>query len=166
MGLISTIKSMLGIGGSRDRSRDGSGGTDVTVEREPDASSERAVKESDSAATDTDTAEDAGGRTDDTSDGSELTFENDPGETLDDGPADDDTASVDAGGDDAPDHEPGDGEPVEEIKGIGPAYAERLGDAGVHTVSDLAGADAGDLDEATGIGENRLQNWIDRAQAR
>ncbi len=59
-----------------------------------------------------------------------------------------------------------DGEPVDRIKGIGPSYSEQLTDAGVRTVSDLADADAAELNEATGIGENRIQGWIDRANAR
>jgi predicted flap endonuclease-1-like 5' DNA nuclease len=68
--------------------------------------------------------------------------------------------------DETADGETAGGEPVENIKGIGPAYAERLGGVGVHTVSDLADADAADLNGETGIGEKRLQTWIDRANAR
>jgi predicted flap endonuclease-1-like 5' DNA nuclease len=155
MGLISAIKSLLGFGGGR--SGDRSGGTDVTVEREPDASSERAVKESDATATgDADTDDGAGG---DAGGRAELTFENEPdatGEDDTDGSAEDATSG----------DERTDGESADEIKGIGPAYAERLADAGIHTVSDLADADAAALDGETGIGENRLQGWIDRANAR
>jgi predicted flap endonuclease-1-like 5' DNA nuclease len=188
MGLISAIKSLLGIGNTRDRSRERPGGTDVTVEREPDATSERAVKESgaktadtgdavdtdEGADTDEETGADEGADVDEgvdadeeadadeetgTDGDAELTFENEP-----------DTAGGDASGatgeePDGEERETG-GNPVEEIKGIGPAYAERLGEAGVHTVSDLADADAADLGEATGLGENRVQGWIDRAKAR
>lgn len=114
MGIISTLKSVLGVGRERrERARDP--GTSVTVEREPEAASERAVK------------------------GVE--------------PADD--------GDPA-----GDGEPVDAIKGIGSAYAERLGDAGVHTVADLAAADVETLAEETGLGEGRIAGWIEHARAR
>ena len=170
MGLISAIKSLLGIGDTRDRSRGRPGGTDVTVEREPDATSERAVKESGAETADTGDAVDAdegadadGGADTDEETGAdedaELTFESEP-----------DTAGGDASGatgeePDGEERETG-GAPVEEIKGIGPAYAERLGEAGVHTVSDLADADAADLGEATELGENRIQGWIDRAKAR
>ena len=56
--------------------------------------------------------------------------------------------------------------PVDDIKGIGPAYSDRLAAAGVETVSDLAAADAADLAQETDISEKRLQGWIDRAQVR
>ena len=161
MGLISAIKSVLGIGDSRDRSREGSRGTDVTVERETDATSERAVKESDADAVgdarDTDDGQGTD-NTEETDEEGELTFENDPetASDADEEEADDAEAEADSA----------DGEPVADIKGIGPAYAERLADAGVHTVSDLADADAEELGEATDIGESRLRTWIDRANAR
>lgn len=56
--------------------------------------------------------------------------------------------------------------PVDDIKGIGPAYSDRLADAGVMTVSDLAAADAAELAEETDIAEKRIQGWIDRAKVR
>jgi len=72
----------------------------------------------------------------------------------------------DAGSDGAP-KETGDGAadgtPVDEIKGIGPAYAERLGEIGIHTVEDLAGADAAAIADGTSVGEGRAATWIDRA---
>ncbi|WP_306056502.1 helix-hairpin-helix domain-containing protein [Natronococcus wangiae] len=57
-------------------------------------------------------------------------------------------------------------DPVDVIKGIGPAYADRLADAGVETVADLADADAAELESETDISEKRIQGWIDRAQVR
>ncbi|MFC7215037.1 helix-hairpin-helix domain-containing protein [Saliphagus sp. GCM10025334] len=57
-------------------------------------------------------------------------------------------------------------EPVDVIKGIGPAYADRLEGAGVETVADLATADADSLSEDTDISAKRLQGWIDRAEVR
>ncbi|MFC6836406.1 DUF4332 domain-containing protein [Halomarina ordinaria] len=56
--------------------------------------------------------------------------------------------------------------PVTRLKGIGPAYAETLEDAGVESIDDLANADAAALSEETGISEKRLQRWVDRAQER
>lgn len=56
-----------------------------------------------------------------------------------------------------------DGTPVDEIKGIGPAYSERLGEIGIHTVADLAAADAADVAEQTTAPEKTVQKWIDRA---
>lgn len=58
----------------------------------------------------------------------------------------------------------GEGPSVREIKGIGSAYSERLDEAGVGTVADLADADAADLAERTGVSESRVQEWIDRAR--
>jgi predicted flap endonuclease-1-like 5' DNA nuclease len=64
--------------------------------------------------------------------------------------------------------EPAEGtsEPVVVIKGIGPAYAERMADAGVETVADLAAADADELESQTEISAKRIQGWIDRAKVR
>lgn len=57
------------------------------------------------------------------------------------------------------------GQPVDSIKGIGTAYAERLEAAGVHSVSDLAEADPDDLAAETDIAAGRLGNWVERARA-
>lgn len=59
-----------------------------------------------------------------------------------------------------------DDEPVDVIKGIGPAYADRLEDAGVETVGNLATADADELAEEADISATRIQGWIDRAKVR
>lgn len=56
-------------------------------------------------------------------------------------------------------------EPVDSLSGIGPAYAERLAEAGIETVGDLAAADATELDEATDLGQGRLAGWIQQARA-
>jgi polyhydroxyalkanoate synthase len=55
------------------------------------------------------------------------------------------------------------GTDLREIQGIGPAYAERLVDAGVATAEELAGADATALSDETGVAEDRVGEWIDRA---
>ena len=52
---------------------------------------------------------------------------------------------------------------VETVDGIGPAYAERLGNAGVETVPELREADAVSLAEATDISEKRISRWEERA---
>jgi predicted flap endonuclease-1-like 5' DNA nuclease len=57
-------------------------------------------------------------------------------------------------------------EAVDVIKGIGPTYAERLSDAGVETVADLAAADPADLSERADVPEGRVENWVDQAEAR
>jgi len=65
-----------------------------------------------------------------------------------------------------PDIEAKEPEPVTEIKGIGPAYADRLAGAGVETVAELAVSDAAELADQTDISEKRIQGWIDRAKVR
>ena len=53
---------------------------------------------------------------------------------------------------------------LESIDGIGPTYAERLREAGVETVADLADADADALAETAGIPANRLDGWIQQTR--
>ncbi|MFD1563697.1 DUF4332 domain-containing protein [Haloarchaeobius amylolyticus] len=65
-----------------------------------------------------------------------------------------------------PDIEEAEPESVTEIKGIGPAYADRLAGAGVETVAELAASDAAELADQTDISEKRIQGWIDRAEVR
>ena len=67
--------------------------------------------------------------------------------------------------DDAPSSAPAvAGRDVEEVPGIGPAYAERLRSADVSTMGDLADADphrlAGEVDEAPA----RVEKWVRRAR--
>ncbi|PSQ15854.1 chemotaxis protein CheA [Halobacteriales archaeon QS_8_69_26] len=84
--------------------------------------------------------------------------------------ADEDFGEVDVGETDFGDVEVGDsGVPedaeadVDTIRGIGPAYADRLADADVDTVGDLVESDPGTLATATGISETRVEEWIERA---
>lgn len=53
--------------------------------------------------------------------------------------------------------------PVTDIKGIGPAYADRLADIGIETVGELAAADAADIAADTDLSESRVSGWIERA---
>ncbi|QLG28579.1 helix-hairpin-helix domain-containing protein [Halorarum halophilum] len=55
------------------------------------------------------------------------------------------------------------GVPVKKIRGIGPAYADRLSDMGIDTVADLAAADPAEVAEGTNVSESRVSRWIDRA---
>lgn len=116
MAILSKLKALVGL----DSGGRGGSGTSVTVEREPAAESERAVKEPTAGATNSSAA---------------------------------DAHPI-------PDAD----EPVDTISGIGPAYAERLGEAGVDTVGDLAAADPAALAAETGLGEGRVTGWIERAR--
>lgn len=162
MSLIAKLKSLLGLGSRRDER-----GTAVRVEREPAARSERAVKEpveSTESSPETRPAEPT------------AEPEREPAPSPESPPE----PSADAAADEAepetapepepePEREPepepagADAEPVQTISGIGPAYAERLAEAGIETVDQLASADPAELAEATGLGEGRVSDWIERA---
>ncbi|MCU4717705.1 helix-hairpin-helix domain-containing protein [Halapricum hydrolyticum] len=194
--LLDRIKEALGIGGSRGQSerRPPQSGdetateptskeTTVTVEREPSTESEDAVKGTDTAdetEEDTDsvpTTEDAETAVEDEATASDTEAETDEAETDDESSeAETDEEETDDESSEAEtDEEPsetgagedlGTDEPTDVIKGIGSAYADRLADAGVETVADLAARDAESLSEETDISEKRLQTWIERAKHR
>ncbi|WP_121821562.1 class III poly(R)-hydroxyalkanoic acid synthase subunit PhaC [Halostella salina] len=54
---------------------------------------------------------------------------------------------------------------LEDIDGIGPSYADRLRDAGVENVADLADASAADLADDADVPVSRLESWIEQAQS-
>lgn len=225
MGLLTKLKSVLGMGDGDERERT-PGDVNVTVERDPadrsgiddsasdvapDAESERAVKEpaaefdaDESGIDEDDAAADATAGTDEpTADAADVIEEvgddaaepdlgRDAAET-ETGPDAGATPEPDAGA--APDPEPdatevtgadaedvvGDdaagtedataaggssGPDVDDIKGIGPAYAQTLADVGVETVDDLADADPEEIADRTGLSTKRISRWIERAKAR
>jgi polyhydroxyalkanoate synthase len=53
---------------------------------------------------------------------------------------------------------------LQRLDGIGPAYEERLHDAGISTVSQLAATDPGALAERMGISGSQTASWIEQAQ--
>jgi polyhydroxyalkanoate synthase len=55
------------------------------------------------------------------------------------------------------------GTSLQEIQGIGPAYAEQLQEAGIDTAEELTEADPAVTAEATDISEDRLTEWVDGA---
>jgi predicted flap endonuclease-1-like 5' DNA nuclease len=57
-----------------------------------------------------------------------------------------------------------DGIPVEDVNGIGPAYAQRLDDAGIETVGDLLAADPETLAASTDLSPKRITRWQDAAE--
>lgn len=82
----------------------------------------------------------------------------DEGDSADPRPSSDATSggSHDGPGDESP--------PVEAVPGIGSAYAERLREAGVGTVDDLASAEPGQLADRTEIAPGRVETWIEQAR--
>jgi len=151
MPILRTLKSLLG----RDDRADAGQDVTVTVEHDPD--NEAAVKgvdvdesgdDGESAADEESTVDDASAD-EDGSDAAEATA--DQAEAFEEAyeSEDEDLGAA--------------GESVDVLNGIGPAYADRLADAGVETVADLADADAGDLAAETDIAEGRLQGWIGQA---
>lgn len=67
----------------------------------------------------------------------------------------------------ATDDEPdvADDTPVEDVNGIGPAYAQRLTDAGIETVDDLLAADPDEVADATDLSPKRVSRWQDAAES-
>ena len=57
-----------------------------------------------------------------------------------------------------------DGDSVELIKGIGPAYGERLAAVGIETVDQLAAADPAEVADGASVSDNRASTWIERAK--
>ena len=55
------------------------------------------------------------------------------------------------------------GDNLTEIKGVGPAFAQRLADSGITTFSTLAGEDAATVAEIANTTETTAQRWVDDA---
>jgi len=91
--------------------------------------------------------------------------DDEPVETDDDSAAEDDTA-VDDKTDDEPTESDGDDDPVDSIKGIGPAYAERLAGAGITSISALAAADPEELADEIDVSKTIVGRWVNRAKDR
>lgn len=170
MGLLSKLKSLLGM---EEESRSAGSGVDVTVEHEPSTDSEDAAEEP-AAESEGDVDEPAGTETDAAASTESLVDEEhtddptraaEPAEAgvTDDG---DSEADVEPDVDTAEDVDEGSTESVSTVKGIGPAYASRLEDAGVQTVADLAAVDPEDLAERVDLSPKRVGRWVDRAEDR
>ncbi|MFC7021315.1 MULTISPECIES: helix-hairpin-helix domain-containing protein [Haloarcula] len=193
MGLLQTIKSLLGLDGTRSAASGGTSGeqdVDVTVEHEPSTDSEDAVKGTETASrppetdeleadderagddehgapsadgTDSAPAEAADAASDaDTESVSTASSAVDAAQESADEPDADADAEADAADEPALAFEGAD-DPVTEIKGIGPAYADRLAGLDIETVGDLAVADAADVAAQTDLAETRVAGWIERA---
>jgi predicted flap endonuclease-1-like 5' DNA nuclease len=210
MGLLSKLKSVLGLGsGDDDRGGRRTEDVGVTVERErdeADAANEAAVKGVDeereaSAGDGTDTTPDtasdaepdaeddavddadAGGGADANADHEGDADPDHQGDTGHEGDADPDhqgdtghegdgdadveaESGTGAGADDG-DEPPADAEgDLQDIKGIGPAYADRLSEVGIESIGELADADYEAVAEEADLAPGRVEQWVDRAKAR
>ena len=186
MGLLQKLKSALGLDGARsaDAGTAPPRDVDVTVEREPSSETEDAVKGTETAPAETAGVEpDAVDESIDdatTDESDEAPDESDAVATAEDSvdvagePVDEAEEPVDEAAE--PDEEPDEAtdadagaadestDPVTEISGIGPAYGQRLADAGVETVADLAAADPDELESETEISASRIRAWTDAAE--
>lgn len=129
---------------------------------------ETASEDVETADTDTDDAETASENveTDDTVSDDAATDDS-SSEVTDD--ADEETADADDASpeaeDDTGDEEPeGSTDPVTELNGIGPAYADRLAGQGIDTVGELAVADPEAIADETDLGANRVAGWVEQAR--
>ena len=170
--VLRKIKRLLGLGSDDS---DGRSERDVTVQERSDADTqnEAAVKGTDEPGDTGDDEPAAAGTDADASTESmvdeEIAQEEpagraEPAEAAGPG-AEDETTDIEETGaaveeaTEADDDSP----PVDEIKGIGPAYSERLAEIEIHTVADLREADAADVAERTTVPEKTVRKWIDRA---
>ena len=176
MALLSKLKSLLGIGGGADDDRRTE--TTVTVEHAPD----EAVDTSTDEPTDTEpasTGSESGSVVADEAEAGDAAHDESAAvanaETTADAPsdapetvaADDAESASDNGEPDAvaasDNTDSDDDEPLDSIKGIGPAYSERLHDAGITSIAELAEGDAEAIGEAINVSPKTVSNWIDRA---
>jgi large subunit ribosomal protein L31e len=64
-----------------------------------------------------------------------------------------------------PEAEEGGERPVTDVKGVGPATAEKLEKSGIETLDALAKADPAAVAEATGASAEKAKAWVDDAKA-
>jgi predicted flap endonuclease-1-like 5' DNA nuclease len=180
MSILDRVLSLLGLREERSRDGDARAGaaeSAVSVEHEPG-------REESADATDTpgpsDGDETAHATPADRTDGVDAAAEAKTGaadtdtdtdaSAADETPADEPTpaggSEADAAGSTRYADADGATDPVESIKGIGPAYAARLDRLDVETVGDLAAADPAALADGSDVSEKRIARWIERARTR
>ncbi|MUW15881.1 helix-hairpin-helix domain-containing protein [Halorubrum sp. CBA1125] len=171
MALLQKLKEKLGFGSGPTEREDTN--AEVTVEHEPEAaagSTDEAVPGADEAVSDDDEAADdssaVAAETDAAASTESLVDEeaaSDPDEAAEPAEAAEPIETAEDESDETAVDEDDAGADVENLKGIGPAYAERLAEIGIETVEDLAAADPGAVAEGANVGEKRAQTWIERA---
>jgi predicted flap endonuclease-1-like 5' DNA nuclease len=168
MGLLETIKSLLGLGSNRRRGREE---TNVTVEREAadeEAAADSPVAAETDATASTDSLVDEDRPADEAAEPGEAVgpATDDPDEAAPAAEGDPDEAASAAEGEPVEAAPAAEGEPVEVVRGIGPAYGERLAGEGIETVPQLAAADPVDLADRIAVSESRVRRWVERARER
>lgn len=171
MGLLSKLKSLLRGDDSSKTQRN----VDITLEREgatagePDTETEEAVKEP--VAEETDAAASTESLVEEAVEEGEASPE-ERAEPAEAGAGQPDAEDMTT---DVADVEPDEGDEVadtdaeadvELLKGIGPAYAERLSDAGAGTIGELAEADVDALADDIDVSPKRVGRWQERARDR
>lgn len=94
----------------------------------------------------------------------EVTIEHEPDEEPAEEPTEESPAEEEPA--DGPDESGDTEDDLTELNGVGDAYAQRLHDAGIETIDELATADAAELSEETDIAAGRIKNWIEQAANR
>ncbi|QLD86533.1 helix-hairpin-helix domain-containing protein [Natronomonas halophila] len=155
MPIVKLLRSVLGI--SDSKSEEPTESTDVSVEHEPDVD--------DAAAAGTDATASTGSMTEEPPEDEESAAE--PAETgtdVSDHSGTDTAAaeSAEAAGP-VPEEAEGGSDPVENVSGIGPAYAKRLEEAGIESVQNLLDVDPEELASKTDLSEKRIKRWQERA---
>ncbi|WP_440990971.1 helix-hairpin-helix domain-containing protein [Haloarchaeobius baliensis] len=179
MALLKKLKSLFGLddGSQPESSRDV--GVTVEKERQAGATAESTSEGDDGGSTtehktDGPTTEEPADEptTEETADeptneetADESTTEEPADEPTTEEPADEPATEPESEGDAADEDETA-SEPVKEIKGIGPAYADRLGNVGIETIAELAEAEPEAVAAETDISETRVTEWVKRAKAR
>jgi predicted flap endonuclease-1-like 5' DNA nuclease len=186
MSILDRVLSLLGLREERSRDGDARAGAPesaVSVEHEPGREAPADATDTPGSSGGAETAHTTpGGRTDgvdaaeeaETEEADTATDARVGGEpdrpAADEAPADESTPEdgpeADAAGSTRYADADGATEPVESIKGIGPAYAARLDRLDVETVGDLAAADPAALADGSDISEKRIARWIERARTR
>jgi predicted flap endonuclease-1-like 5' DNA nuclease len=171
MGLLDTLLSLIGLGGSSTEAEDDRREATVSVERETHSDAEGGDLE-DAPAAGSDATASTETLVDESADEpAETPSAAEPAEAA--GPGAEapetelDTAASESQGETTGEHEAADAESaasVKDIKGIGPAYAERLSNEGIDSVADLAAADPAALAAAIDLSETRVSRWVERAR--
>ncbi len=147
MPLAKLIRTVLGFESSR--STETTDTTSVTVEHEPDEPAEAEANVDRTTGADQPKPGHAG---------DQKPVDASTPANEDTGEATDDTAIDESQGDQE------ESDLAKQVSGIGPAYADRLADAGVSSIQDLIDADPETLAAETDVSAKRITRWQERAE--